>query len=114
MRRQGRTGAVATTMTMLFIAVFAIAAVRLVPAVDASSCSPRDRVVAGLDKLFGEIHRGQAVAGDDSVMELFSSRVNGTWTMLRTLPDGRSCVVATGNGGWRAEQAEVHETAFDI
>lgn len=112
-KRHERTGAIGAAI--LFSTLFvSVAAVWLVPALDRSACSPRDRVVAGLDRLFGEVHRGRAVTGDDSVMEFFSSRTNGTWTLLRTLPDGRSCVVATGSSTTQQASSSVFGTALDI
>ncbi|NDR58948.1 hypothetical protein [Aliiruegeria sabulilitoris] len=90
------------------------AAYRYIPSLGETVCSPRDRVVSGLDRLFGEIPRARAVSGDDSVVEFFSSRENGTWTLLRSLPDGRACVVATGNGDWDSKGAELRETSYEI
>ena len=92
----------------------ATAAYRFIPAPGETVCSPRARVVSGLDRLFGEIQRAKAVSGDDSVMEFYSSRKNGTWTLLRSLPDGRACIVATGRNGWSTQEPELRETSFEI
>ncbi|SDK20998.1 hypothetical protein [Aliiruegeria lutimaris] len=92
----------------------ATAAYRFIPAPGETVCSPRARVVSGLDRLFGEVQRARAVSGDHSVMEFFSSRENGTWTLLRSLPDGRACVVATGHGDWNSQGADLRETSFEI
>ena len=88
--------------------------VSLLPSVQGPACTPRGRVVAGLDALFGEVRRGVAPAGDRSVIEWFASPDTGTWTLLKTLPDGRSCVVATGRNEWRQDPAPVLETAQEI
>ncbi len=96
---------------MLLLALYTLEAG---PFAEGESCSPRDRVVAGLDKLFGEIYRARAVTGDNTVMEYFSSRTNGTWTLLRSLPDGRACVVATGQGDWMEAVPQVRKTALEV
>lgn len=87
---------------------------RIIPAINDDSCSQRSRVVSGLDQLFGEIKRGEATARDKTVMEFFSSRSNGTWTLLRTLPDGQSCIVASGRGDWQQVAPDIRETALEI
>ncbi len=101
-------------LSLLCFLLSANVAFHMMPVPGEAVCSPRERVVSGLDRLFGELPRARAVSGDDSVMEFFSSRENGTWTLLRSLPDGRSCVVATGRGGWSSQKAELRETSFEI
>ncbi|MDV7145198.1 hypothetical protein R3X27_21150 [Tropicimonas sp. TH_r6] len=91
-----------------------LSAAQLGPFATSESCSPRDRVVSGLDKLFGEIYRARAVAADDTLMEFFSSHRNKTWTLLRTLPDGRACVVATGRGDWMEAVPKVRTAAVEV
>lgn len=62
-------------------------------------CAPRDGVVAMLSNDYGEIPLAIGVAGPNAgVMELFASDSTGTWTVTLTLPDGRTCLVASGSG----------------
>lgn len=61
-------------------------------------CGPRDAVLAQLAGKYAETRRSIGRAGDQAVMEVFASASTGTWTILVTLPNGASCLVASGDG----------------
>ena len=63
---------------------------------DGAMCLPRADAVAKLTDHFGESRRAVGLVGDTAVMELYASDATGTWTVLATLPDGRSCLIASG------------------
>jgi hypothetical protein len=65
---------------------------------DAPLCAPRAAVVARLARDFGETPRGLGLAGETRMVELFASAATGTWTLLRTAPDGTACLLAAGRG----------------
>lgn len=75
----------------------------------AAQCAPRDQVVAGLATGFDEVRRGAGLtAGPDGraqVLEIYASEA-GSWTVVVTLPDGRTCLVASGQG-WEEQDAEL-------
>ena len=60
-------------------------------------CAPRAAVVARLARDFGETPRGLGLAGAERLVELFASKDTGTWTLLRTAPDGTACLIAAGH-----------------
>jgi hypothetical protein len=60
-------------------------------------CGLRDDMGRMLDQRFAEQPKAAGIAGD-KVVELLVSE-NGSWTILITGPDGRSCVV-TGGEEW--------------
>lgn len=62
----------------------------------APQCAPREGVLAALSQKYGETRRGIGMAGDAQMMELFASDETGSWTITVTLPDGTTCLVATG------------------
>lgn len=62
----------------------------------ASSCGPRDDVVARLSTKYGETRRGIGIGKNNRVMEVFASDSTGSWTITVTLPNGRMCLVASG------------------
>ena len=62
----------------------------------APQCAPRDGVLAALSQKYGETRRGIGMAGEGQMMELFASTDTGSWTITVTLPDGTTCLVATG------------------
>lgn len=88
----------------LFVAVLAVLAGLLVScAVRAGESSPalgmpcadRAGLVEQLRERFGETVQGIGLTDAGGVMELYASE-KGSWTLVVNLPNGRSCLVATG------------------
>lgn len=71
-----------------------------------NQCGPRADVLAVLANKFSETRRGLGLAGPSSVVELFASTTTGTWTVTVTLPDGRTCLLVSGEG-WEAVPVEL-------
>lgn len=61
-------------------------------------CGPRDAVLAHLADTYGETRRSMGIANNNTVMEVYASAASGSWTITVTLPDGRMCLVASGQG----------------
>jgi len=60
------------------------------------NCAPRELALAQLEKRFDEHVVGRGIAPSGKVMfELFVSEA-GSWTMLVSDPEGRSCFVVVG------------------
>ena len=67
-------------------------------AAEGANCGPRDTVIERLAARFGETRRAIGMAGGGGrVMEVFASEATGSWTITVTLPDGRTCLVASGH-----------------
>ena len=66
------------------------------------ACGTRDAVVAKLDKGYGEVRRGKGLAGSTAIFEVWASKKTGTWTILKTTPNGLTCIVALGDN-WHDE-----------
>lgn len=64
----------------------------------AAPCGPRDLVIGQLSERWGENRRSVGIAANGQVMELYASAATGTWTIVVTLPDGRTCLIASGEG----------------
>lgn len=64
----------------------------------APQCGKRTLVLDQLGQKYGETRRGMGVAGNNTVMEMFASPTTGSWTIIVTMPDGMSCLVASGQG----------------
>ncbi len=59
-------------------------------------CAPRNEAVIQLEKQFGELVSGRGLAANGKRMiELLVSE-NGSWTVLISDLNGRSCVMASG------------------
>ena len=63
-----------------------------------AQCAPRDTVTGTLAQKYGESRRGMGLAGQGAVMEVYAADATGTWTILMTLPNGMSCMIASGQG----------------
>ena len=66
------------------------------PAAAQSSCGPRDAVVELLGNQFAETTVAVGLASSGGVIEVLASDDGSSWTIMLTMPDGTSCVVATG------------------
>ncbi len=64
-------------------------------------CFLRDQAIENLKDRYGEDVVGRGISNDGKVMfELFTS-TNGSWTLLKTHADGKTCMVGTGEA-WTA------------
>ena len=62
---------------------------------EAANCAPREFALKQLAEKWGETRRSVMLARD-RVFEVYVSSDTRTWTILRTTPDGISCVMAAG------------------
>lgn len=61
-----------------------------------SNCGPHDRVLAGLARSYGEAPVMIGLGSNAALIEVTASDASGTWTIIVTTPDGRTCLVASG------------------
>lgn len=61
-----------------------------------NNCAPRDVVLNHLSERFGESRQSIGMGQDGHVIEVFASLETGTWTITVTLPNGVTCLVASG------------------
>lgn len=61
-----------------------------------ASCAPRDQVLERLATGYGETRQSIGLAANNSVLEMFASTETGSWTITVTLPNGLTCLVASG------------------
>ncbi len=69
------------------------------------ACGTRDSVVAKLGDKYGEVRRGGGLAGPTAIIEIWASEATGTWTILKTTPNGLTCIMAVGDG-WHDDPGE--------
>ena len=65
------------------------------PAWGQEKCAPRDKLAGELKGRFGEYRISEALA-EHGIVETWANAKTGTWTILRTSPDGQSCMIASG------------------
>ncbi len=64
------------------------------------SCGDRDAMVEQLSRSYGEARKGAGLAGQAALFEIWASNAIGSWTILKTTPNGIACVIAVGEN-WR-------------
>lgn len=60
------------------------------------NCAPRNLVLERLVQKFGETRQSIGLGAQGSVIEVFASNETGSWTIIATMPNGISCLVAAG------------------
>ena len=60
------------------------------------NCGNRDLVVERLTNKYGESRQSIGMAPKGRVVEVFASQETGTWTITVTMPNGITCLVASG------------------
>ncbi|MEO1139870.1 MAG: hypothetical protein AAFW87_10480 [Pseudomonadota bacterium] len=74
----------------------------------AASCAERDTVVERLQSQYDETYTAgglQTVRDKQTLVEVWASQKTGTFTVMLTMPDGVTCVVATGTD-WHQRDAD--------
>lgn len=78
------------------------------------SCGPRVSIVEKLGEVYGESRRGAGLmAGEDALVEIYVSEESGTWTVLKSLPNGISCIMAVGSD-WAVYASEFIPTGDPV
>ncbi|WP_457774734.1 hypothetical protein [Phycobium rhodophyticola] len=62
----------------------------------ARNCAPRDMVVRRLAEKYKETRQSMGLGANNAVVEVFASAESGTWTITVTMPNGVTCLVASG------------------
>ena len=61
-------------------------------------CDARDRVMSHLATQYDETPVAVGVTNRGTLLEVLSTANGSTWTIVVTMPDGISCLVAAGEG----------------
>ncbi len=67
------------------------------------ACGERTAMVEQLSRTYGEARKGAGLAGQTALFEIWASDATGSWTILKTTPNGMACVVAAGEN-WRDDR----------
>jgi hypothetical protein len=60
------------------------------------NCAPREVVIERLADKYGESRQNVGLGGQGVMMETFASVETGTWTITLTMPNGITCLMASG------------------
>jgi len=58
-------------------------------------CGERDQIIGELKKTWEEDRTAIGLSNNGGVLEVFSSE-QGTWTLLLTMPEGKTCMIGAG------------------
>lgn len=92
-------------MSRIALAVSAVALAAVVTSHSASAqqqsqqapaCVKRTELLSHLSKKFQEAPVAMGVADNGALLEVFSTTDGATWTVALTMPNGVTCLVATG------------------
>ncbi len=107
--------ALRTSLFILAIVVFAALMLAIGTQAQAQMvCGKRALLVEDMKEIYGEVRRGYGVSiSEGSVFEIWASSATGTWTILKTYPNGVACVVAVGEN-WQDAAAELTPTGDPV
>lgn len=60
------------------------------------ACADRDAILARLGAKYDEAPSGIGIANNGSLIELLTTADGSSWTLLVSMPDGKSCLLAAG------------------
>ena len=75
-----------------------------------AACSPRTEVLGHLANKYGEAPVAIGVTNKGGLVEVLSTGDGNTWTIIVSMPNGTSCMVAAGEG-WRTKAHDVDKLA---
>ena len=83
-------------LNIVFACVALIALGSSNPAQSAGMCGKRVDFIKALNDKYQESGKALGIAGQVNLVEIFASKA-GTWTILVTTPEGKSCIIAAGS-----------------
>ncbi|MEO9823634.1 MAG: hypothetical protein ABJF50_04335 [Paracoccaceae bacterium] len=69
-------------------------------------CGARDDVISKLSDQYSESHIASGLQSAEGLLEIWAVE-GGSWTILLTQPDGKTCVVANGTHWLEALEVEM-------
>lgn len=75
------------------------------------ACAERGQIVDQLKSKYAESHRASGLETDTQMVEIWTSKSSGTWTILVTRADGISCIAAAGRNWLDIEEDVVLGTS---
>jgi hypothetical protein len=83
-------------LALALVSAFALSASAAENAAPGQSCATRAKVLQHLSHKYSEAPIAIGLAENGGVIEVLTSGQGGTWTIIITMPDGTSCMVAAG------------------
>ena len=80
-----------------------------VAATHGTLCGPRARILGLLAERYQEVPVALGVNNTGALVELLSTENGSSWTIIYTIPSGRTCLITAGEN-WRATIPPVFPT----
>ncbi|MEM8871797.1 MAG: hypothetical protein AAGB10_05390 [Pseudomonadota bacterium] len=77
------------------------------------NCGERTEIIQRLQDGYGESRAGAGLSTTNGIVEVFASEESGTWTIILTLPTGKSCLVAAGNS-WESGPTKITKSGLPV
>ena len=77
------------------------------------NCGERTEIIERLQSGYGETRAGACLSTTNGIVEVFASEDTGTWTIILTLPTGKSCLVAAGNS-WETGPTQITKSGLPV
>ena len=84
----------------LVVAALVLTPTSLLAQQQTQNCAERKHVVNKLESGYGEVFAGGGLQNASRIFEVWFSEDKGTWTILMTRADGKTCIMASGTN-WR-------------
>ena len=85
-----------TKFNIVFVCISFLALAFSGPAQALGMCGSRADFIKALSDKYQETGKALGIAGQVNLVEIFASKA-GTWTILVTTPQGKSCIIAAGS-----------------
>ena len=76
---------------------------------NSAPCGKRDEMLAHLSQKYSEKPVAMGLATNGSVVEVLSSKSSGSFTIVYTMPNGMTCLMAAGSN-WEFTQRAAEDT----
>ncbi|MEM8591919.1 MAG: hypothetical protein AAGF13_05275 [Pseudomonadota bacterium] len=85
-----------THLLALSVGVVALVLTGVSARAQGANCAQRDMVIERLTSRYGESRQSVGVAANQSLVEVYANADTGSWSITVTLPNGTTCLVASG------------------
>jgi len=86
--------------TVILFAIFIVVGSSQSAVAQSKACTEREAAIRHLEGKFSEAPVAMGLTNIGSVLEVLTSEEGRSWTMLVTMPNGNTCLVAAGEA-WK-------------
>jgi hypothetical protein len=80
----------------------------------AQPCAERDKIIQRLNNTYGETVQSIGLGANNGIMEVYASEETGSWTITVTMPDGMTCLIASGQAFEGVKSSELAAKGDDV